>query len=362
MRNAQQKRVGVRRRRGRCFPAPPTLAFPNLSSLRAVSSTLPRSTCDAVHIAPHTPLSSPMRRGPSPLFPSPSTFAFLLKTFQQALAPARVPHLVGGAAPTPTPITFACTVVPRRARSLADAVDAAAARVLSRLNGGVTLAVLTVSPAYGSGAEAAAGVLVSALGSGVVIGGVADGPGVTLWAARMHGMTATPFVSYGEGALPSLEGDTWKKVAGGGDETTGALILGRTPAVGTLAARLTIALPPSATIIGGVLGGASPTTPLFMNDGVAPADAAAVGVLLRGSGVRLVGWKDDEAGEATSLPSSSTIILGGARTDATARVAARAAAGPNASSSPPPCTTIDCDAVTVDGVDVGAGCLVFRGG
>ena len=303
-----------------------------------------------------------MRRGPSPLFPSPSTFAVLLKTFQQALAPARVPHVLGGGAMHPTTAAFACTVVPRRARSLADAVDTAAARMLSRLSGegGVTLAVLTVSPAYGSGAGAAAAVLASALGSGAVIGGVADGPGVTLWAARMQGITATPFVSYA-GALPSLEGDVWTKLAAGGEGTaTGALILGRTPAVGTLAGRLAIALPPSAAIVGGVLGEATPTTPLFMNDGVAPADAAAVGALLRGSGVGLVGWKDGdgEAAESTGFVSSSTIILGSLRSDATACVAARVA-GANAS-SPPPCTTIDCDAVTVGGVAVGAGGLLFR--
>ena len=252
-----------------------------------------------------------MRRAPPPLFPSPSTFASLLATFQRALVPSasRVPHVVGEEVGVEAAASFATASVPRRARSLADAIDVAAARVLARLKTPPTVALLTVSPAYGSAALDAPALLSAALSSRVgTIGAVAAStPGVSLWAASLPTFSALPFVSYG-GALPAADWGRWATT----DEAvaTAAFFLSRASSSSSLAARLSSALPPGAAVAGGLLRGGGDGFPpcLFVDGRVAPDDAAAVGLLLRGSGVRVRAVAKGE-GQAFEGASAASIVF-----------------------------------------------------
>jgi hypothetical protein len=309
-----------------------------------------------------------MRRGPLPLFPSPSAFASLLQTFQRALAPAaRVPRAADASAPPPSP-AFAAALVPRRARSLADAVDVAAARVLGRLGGGggaasPSLSILTVSPAYGSAALDAPALLAAALGTRVaVVGGVADCPGVALWTASLPDVTVASFVSYA-GALPALD---WGRLAApqaGGDDddddavaAAAALFFARDATAGRLAGRLAAALPPGAAVAGGVLDA---DRLLFVDGRVAPADAAAVGLVLRGRGVRV---RETEGTEGASSASSSSILFGGAARRASTATPPASASSPPASAASPPPFLVACSVALLGAGPVQVAGLEFEGG
>ena len=308
-----------------------------------------------------------MRRGPLPLFPSPSAFASLLQTFQRALAPAaRVPRAADASAPPPSP-AFAAALVPRRARSLADAVDVAAARVLGRLGGGggaasPSLSILTGSPAYGSAALDAPALLAAALGTRVaVVGGVADCPGVALWTASLPDVTVASFVSY-VGALPALDwGRLAAPLAGGDDDddavaAAAALFFARDATAGRLAGRLAAALPPGAAVAGGVLDA---DRPLFVDGRVAPADAAAVGLVLRGRGVRV---RETEGTEGASSASSSSILFGGAARRASTATPPASASSPPASAASPPPFLVACSVALLGAGPVQVAGLEFEGG